>query len=62
MAKLNLVVRVAGAPPMTVSGNVETVRHLRRFLSKCVTNIRGVDRFLKGYSDGKVSSATIRPQ
>jgi hypothetical protein len=62
MANLTVVIRVNGAPPLAVKGRVETVRDLGRLFGKVQANIRGTDRFLRGYAQGKVSSVTVRPE
>jgi hypothetical protein len=60
MAKLTITIRVAGAPPLLTTGEVKTVRDLGRLFVKAQANIRGTDKFLRGYSAAKVESVTVR--
>ena len=62
MAKQTVTVRVNGAPPLIVKGEVNTVRDLGRLFKKAEASIRGTNKFLVGFSDAKLGSVTIRPE
>lgn len=59
MAIQIITIRVAGAPALQTKGKVETVRDLGRLFAKAHANIRGTDRFLRGYSAAKVQSVSV---
>jgi hypothetical protein len=62
MANMAITIRVAGAPPLITKGKVESVRDLGRLFGKAQANIRGTEKFLKGFSDGKLQSVTVREE
>jgi len=61
MAKHTITIHVQGSPKLQTTGEVKTVADAGRLFAKAYANIRGTEKFLHGFSAGKVLAVTIRP-
>ena len=59
---LKVTVRVAGAPALETVGKVETPKDVARLFSKVQANIAGTNKFMRGFSDLKIETVTIREE